>query len=320
MVKVILKRVLQIIPTLFVVVLFAFVVTRVLPGDPAAAMMGEQYTVEELERVREEMGFNEPILKQFSDYFVNILHGDFGRSYSFRVPAMEIIGQRLPNTLLLTLPSLAIAIAIGTSLGVVSAQKQGRLSDYILTMVSLFGVSAPVFWVALMLVALFGVNLGWLPVYGMVSISDGFIDWLRHLILPWLCLALIPIGTYTRITRSSMIDALGSDSVRALRARGVGERRVVWKHAFKNALPALITMTGIQLAGSFAGALLIESIFTWPGMGSMIQSAIDNRDYALVQATVLVVALAFVIVNLVADLCNIFINPKIADEVRKGRN
>ena len=186
-------------------------------------------------------------------------------------------------------------------------------------MISLFGVSAPVFWVAIMMVLFFSVNLGWFPSFGMTTIAQGgLLEFLRHMALPCACLAVIPMGTFMRITRSSMIDSLGSDSVRALRARGVSEKSITWKHALKNALPPILTVIGMQFAGCFAGAVLTENIFSWPGMGTMISSAIDNRDYALIQATVLVVALAFVIINLLTDVLYMVINPKVAIEAENG--
>lgn len=317
--KVILKRLLQLIPTLLVVIVFTFAATRLIPGDPVAAMLGDQYDASKVDELREELGLNDPIPVQFGHYLLDILHGDFGDSYYFGTTALNMIARRLPNTLILSVTSLCIAIVVGVFLGVISAKWQSSILDYVLTVVSLFGISAPVFWVALMMVLLFAVNLGWLPSFGMATIAqDGFLEFIRHLTLPCLCLAVIPMGTFTRITRSSMIDALGSDSVRALRARGVSERSIVWKHALKNALPPILTVIGMQFAGCFAGAVLTENIFSWPGMGTMISSAIDNRDYSLIQATVLVVALAFVLINLLTDILYMVINPKVAIDAENG--
>ena len=317
--KVILKRLLQLIPTLLVVITFTFAATRLIPGDPVAAMLGEQYDATTVDALREELGLNDPIPVQFGHYLVDILHGDFGDSYYFNTSAMNMIKARLPNTLMLSVTSLCIAILVGVFFGVISARRQSSILDYALTVISLFGVSAPVFWVAIMMVLLFSVNLGWLPSFGMVTIAQGgFVEFLRHIALPCACLAVIPMGTFMRITRSSMIDSLGSDSVRALRARGVSEKSIVWKHALKNALPPILTVVGMQFAGCFAGAVLTENIFSWPGMGTMISSAIDNRDYSLIQATVLVVALAFVIINLITDILYMVINPKVAIDAENG--
>ena len=321
MAKIILRRLLQLIPTLFVVVAFTCIATRLIPGDPVAAMVGDQYDVSKVEEMRASLGLDDPIIVQFWNYLVSICQGDFGTSYYFNQPAIDMIAQRLPNTLLISVIALIIAVIFGVVFGVVSARKQNSIVDYVLTVLSLFGVSAPVFWVGIMLVLLFSVTLGWLPSYGMGSIEkDGLIGFISHLVLPCFCLAIIPMGTFTRITRSSMIETLGSDSVRAMRARGVSETSITWKHALKNALPPIITVIAIQFAGCFAGAVLTENVFAWPGMGTMITSAIDNRDYSLIQATVLVVAIAFVVINLITDLLYMVINPKVAAEAKKGAN
>lgn len=318
MLKVILKRLLQVLPTLLVVVTFTFVATRMIPGDPVTAMVGEEYEADKVEELREAMGFNNPLPVQYGNYLGDVIRGDFGWSYYFNQPALEVIGQRLPNTLLLSLTSLVIAVAVGLLLGCISATKQSTIWDYLLTLISMFGISAPVFWVAIMFVLLFSVNLGWFPTFGMAKLSEGLVPFLSHLALPCLCLSIIPMATFTRITRSSMIESLSSESVRALRARGMKEKAIVWKHALKNALPPIVTVLAMQLAGCFSGAILTESIFSWPGMGTMIQTAIDNRDYSLIQATVLIIAIAFVALNLLADVAYMIINPKVASSAKGG--
>ena len=319
MLKIIIKRILQVIPTLLVVVTFTFIVTRMIPGDPATAMVGDNYDAVKLEELRESMGLNESIPKQYVSYLKDILRGNFGYSYYFKCSALEQIAQRLPNTLVLTLTSLAIAATLGTVLGILSARWQGSVADYVMSIVSLFGVSAPVFWVAIMLVMIFAVNLGWLPTFGMADLAkDGWVQFLRHMCLPCVCLSVIPMATFMRISRSSMIEALGNDSITCLRARGIREKSILWKHALKNALPPIVTILGIQLASCFSGAVLTENIFSWPGMGTMITSAINNRDYSLIQATVLVIALAFVIINLLTDLAYMAINPKVANDAKNG--
>ena len=318
MLKVILKRLLQVLPTLLVVVTFTFVATRMIPGDPVTAMVGEEYEADKVEELREQFGLNDPMPVQYMNYLGDVLHGDFGWSFYFNQPALEVIRQRLPNTLLLSFTSLVIAVAVGMLLGCISATKQSTIWDYLLTLLSMFGISAPVFWVAIMFVLLFSVNLGWLPTFGMASLSEGWGPFLSHLTLPCLCLSIIPMATFTRITRSSMIESLGSESVRALRARGMREKSIVWKHALKNALPPIVTVLAMQLAGCFSGAILTESIFSWPGMGTMIQTAIDNRDYSLIQATVLIIAIAFVVLNLLADVTYMIINPKVASGAKGG--
>ena len=318
MLKVILRRLIQVIPTLFLVVTFTFAATRIIPGDPVAAMVGDQYDITKVEELKEELGLNDPIYVQYGRYLNEVLHGDFGDSFYFNMPALEMIKTRLPNTLLLSVTALVIAIIVGVGFGILSAQHQGTLLDHSLTLITLFGVSAPVFWVAIMMVLLFSVNLGWLPSFGMATMEEGLSSFIKHLILPCGCLSVIPMATFCRITRSSMIEALGSDSVRALRARGINEGSIVWKHALKNAMPPILTVVGMQFAGCFAGAVVTENVFSWPGMGSLISSAIDNRDYSLVQATVLVVAIAYVAINLVTDVLYMVINPKVALDAENG--
>ena len=214
--------------------------------------------------------------------------------------------------------SLVIAIFIGVGIGVLSAIKQYSILDYIFMILALVGVSMPIFWLGLMLVNLFSVQLGWLPALGMGSMSKGIGDVISHMVLPCFCLATIPTATFARITRSSMLEVIHSDSIKALRARGIKESSIIWKHALKNALPPIVTVLGLQLASAFTGAILTESIFSWPGMGTMIVSAIDNRDYMLIQGTVLFIAVVFVVVNLLVDVVYMIINPRVSYDSKGG--
>lgn len=311
MLKTILIRCLQIIPSLFVVVTLTFVLTRMIPGDPARAVLGPQASVEDVEKMRETMGLNQPLAAQYKDYMINIVKGDFGTSYSYNQPVFSLIARRIPSTLLIALPAVLIALIAGMLVGVTSAVHQGTLFDYVFMILALVGVSMPIFWLGLMLVLMFSVNLGWLPVLGMGDISKGLGDVIRHMVLPCFCLATIPTATFSRITRSSILESIHGDSNRALRARGIKESVVIWKYALKSALPPLITVLGLQLAGCFAGAILTETIFSWPGMGTLIVGAIDNRDYVLIQGAVLVIALAFVMINMFVDVIYMIINPNV---------
>jgi peptide/nickel transport system permease protein len=311
MLKTILIRCLQIIPSLFVVVTLTFVLTRMIPGDPARAVLGPQASVEDVEKMRETMGLNQPLAAQYKDYMINIVKGDFGTSYSYNQPVFSLIARRIPSTLLIALPAVLIALIAGLFIGVTSAVHQGTLFDYVFMILALVGVSMPIFWLGLMLVLVFSVNLGWLPVLGMGDISKGLGDVIRHMVLPCFCLATIPTATFSRITRSSILESIHGDSIRALRARGIKESVVIWKYALKSALPPLITVLGLQLAGCFAGAILTETIFSWPGMGTLIVGAIDNRDYVLIQGAVLVIALAFVMINMFVDVIYMIINPNV---------
>lgn len=311
MIKMVLQRLMQIIPTLLVVVTMTFILTRMIPGDPASAMLGPQASVDEIQRLTEEMGLNESYGKQYIKYLQNVVKGDFGRSYSYNDTVLHLIMSRLPKTLLISLTSLIVAILISIPLGIISAVKQYSIVDYLAMVLALVGVSMPIFWLGLMLVLTFSVNLGWLPSLGMGTMQNGLWDVIRHMILPVSCLATIPTATFTRITRSSMLDVISNEFIKSLRSRGLKEKTIIYKHALKNALPPIVTVLGIQLAGAFTGAILTETIFSWPGMGTLITGAIENRDYMLVQGAVLITAMAFVFVNLLVDIIYMVINPKV---------
>ena len=301
--KTILKRILQTIPVLFL--------TRMIPGDPAAQMLGPQASPDAIATMRVKMGLDEPMLTQYINYLVGILHGNFGYSYSYSGPVMPIILSRLPSTLSITLTGLVLALLVGVPIGVVSAVKQNTIFDYVFMVLALVGVSMPIFWLGLMLVLTFSVNLGWLPAMGMGAMSKGVWDVISHMILPCFCLATIPAATFARITRSSMLETINGEYIKALRARGIKESKIIWKHALKNALPPIVTVLGLQLASAFAGAILTETIFSWPGLGTLIVNAVNGRDYSLIQGVVLFSAVVFVFVNLVVDIVYMVINPKV---------
>lgn len=314
MAKTIVKRVLQAIPVLFVVITVTFILTRMIPGDPALTMLGPQATEEAVEAMRERLGLNLPIWQQYINYLLGIFQGDFGWSTSYSTDVMPLILGRLPSTLSITLTALIIAMLVGIPIGVESALKQNTWFDYVFMVLALIGVSMPIFWLGLMLVLTFSVNLGLLPSMGMGSWANGLWDVVSHMILPVFCLATIPASTFARISRSSMLDTVGSDYIKSLRSRGIKETVVIWKHAFKNALPPIVTVVGLQLASAFTGAILTESIFSWPGIGTLIVNAVNARDYSLIQGTVLFTAIVFVVVNLVVDIVYTLINPRVSYE------
>ena len=260
------------------------------------------------------LGLDQPYWKQFVDYIGNVLQGNFGDSYMYNRPVLDLIAERIPNTLQITVTALIIALIIGVGIGMFSALHQYSILDYVFMVLALVGVSMPIFWLGLMLVNLFSVQLGWLPTQGRGDLAIGLWDFVSHMILPCACLSTIPMATFARITRSSMLEVIHNDSIKALRARGISERSVIWKHALKNALPPIVTVLGLQIASCFTGAILTESIFSWPGMGTMIVNAITNRDYMLIQGVVLFFALVFVIVNLVVDVVYMLINPRVSYE------
>lgn len=305
---------LQAIPVLFVVITVTFIMTRMIPGDPALTMLGPQATEQAVEAMRERLGLNLPIWQQYINYLLGVFRGDFGWSTSYSTEVMPLILGRLPATLSITLTALIIAMLVGIPIGVESALKQNTWFDYLFMVLALIGVSMPIFWLGLMLVLTFSVNMGLLPAMGMGSWANGIGDVLSHMVLPVFCLATIPASTFARISRSSMLDTVGADYIKSLRSRGIKETVVIWKHAFKNALPPIVTVVGLQLASAFTGAILTESIFSWPGIGTLIVNAVNARDYSLIQGTVLFTAVVFVVVNLIVDIVYTLINPRVSYE------
>lgn len=319
MLKTILKRILQCIPTLLVVVTITFVLTRMIPGNPAITILGPQASPQDIAEMEIQLGLDKSMLEQYIDYMTGVLRGDFGTSYVYNRSVTSLIAEKVPQTLMITITALVIALVIGVCIGILSALKQYSIFDYFFMILALIGVSMPIFWLGLMLVNLFSVRLGLLPALGIGSMEKGLWDVVSHMSLPCFCLATIPMATFARITRSSMLEVVHNDSIKALRARGIKESSVVWKHALKNALPPIVTVFGLQLASAFTGAILTESIFSWPGMGTMIVSAINNRDYMLIQGTVLFMAIVFVIVNLIVDIIYMLINPRVSYEGSGGK-
>lgn len=309
MLKTILQRILQGIPTILIVVTFTFFLTRLLPGNPAMTILGPQASAQDIAEMEILLGLDQPKWIQYVNYVADAFQGDFGTSYMYGLPVLDLIIARIPATLQITLVGLGLALIVGVSVGIFSALHQYSAFDYFFMILALVGVSMPIFWLGLMLVQVFSVQLGWLPPFGRGS--GGFFDVIPYMILPCFCLCTIPMATFARITRSSMLEVMQGDSIKALRARGIGERSVIYKHGLKNALPPIVTVLGLQLASAFTGAILTESIFSWPGMGTLIVNAINNMDYMLIQGVVLFVALVFIVVNLLVDIVYTIINPKV---------
>jgi len=316
--KYIIRRIFDLLPTIFVVAVIVFIVTRMIPGDPASVMLGPQASVEDIEALREKLGLNESLFTQFFQYIGNLLQGNLGVSYTYNEPIMSLIMERFPNTVILAISALIIAVIIGIPAGIISAAKQNSLLDYSVMLVSLIGVSMPIFWLGVMLVLYFSVNLGWFPATGMGTLEEGFIPYIKHLILPSITLATIPMATFARITRSSMLEVISHDYIKTARSKGISEFLVICKHAFKNALTPILTVLGMQISMMLGGAVLTETIFSWPGMGRLIVDAIDKRDFVVVQGTVLFIAVIFVIVNLLVDILYKVVNPRVNYQSNKG--
>lgn len=314
MLKMILKRILQLIPVLLITMSITFVITRVLSGNPAVSILGPQASAEDIEKMEEEMGLNDPFPVQYVNYIGGVLTGDLGTSYRYNQPVAGLILEKLPNTLQLALSSLLIALLIGIPVGIISAVKQYSVFDYVAMITALVGVSMPTFWLGLMLVLVFSVNLGWFPTMGMGSLSNGLGDFLSHLFLPALCLSFGSMANFARISRSSMLEVINQDYMKAVRAKGIREWVVIMKHGLKNALPPIVTVLGMRIASLMTGAIMIETIFSWPGIGRLIVDAINNNDFEMIQGTVLFMAVLYVGVNLIVDIAYLYINPKVSYE------
>lgn len=347
MLRYIIRRLFTMIPTLLGVAFVIFMFQRLIPGDPAVAMLGEHAAEENVERIREQLGLNRPLFldidalregnldgffdSQFIRYIGRLFTGDLGTSIHRRIPVAETLALRFPATVELALLSMALAILVGVPVGIASAARRNTMLDSVTMIGSLIGVSMPIFWLGLMEIMLFAVFLQWLPSGGRVgfeieiptvtnlyiidSIIAGngaaLIDALEHLVMPVVALSTIPMAIIARMTRSSMLDVLQEDYIRTAHAKGVRERLVLIKHALKNAFLPVITIIGIQTGSLLAGAVLTETIFSWPGIGKWVYDGILGRDYPIVQGGTLLIAIVFVFVNLLVDISYAYLDPRI---------
>jgi ABC-type dipeptide/oligopeptide/nickel transport system permease component len=299
-----LRRILLAIPTLLGVLVVAFLLLYVAPGDPVMAMVGERADEETIARLRRELRLDDPLYKQFGHYVGGIARGDLGRSYITNRPIQRDIRERFPKTLQLAGAAMLLAASIGITLGILSAWRPGGIIDRIGLGIAYLGVSFPVFWVGLLLILLFAVTLQWLPPSG----AGG----LKYLILPALALGMRSIAFLARMTRSAMLDALGSDFVRTARAKGLGERGVIARHALRNAAIPIITVLGLDFGSYLTGSILTETIFSWPGLGRYVVNAIARRDLPAIQGSVLFLSAVFVTVNLLTDLAYAKADPRVS--------
>lgn len=320
MLKIIIKRVLQLIPVLLISMSITFVITRVLPGNPAVSILGPQASAQDIAKMEQKMGLNEPMPVQYIHYIEGVMTGDLGTSYRYNRPVASLLLEKLPNTLILALSSLVIALLIGIPVGIISAVKQYSIFDYGAMFTALVGVSVPSFWLGLMMTLAFSVKLGWFPSMGMGTMANGFGDVISHLFLPALCLSFGSMANFARISRSSMLEVIDQDYMKAVRAKGIHESVVIMKHGFKNALPPIVTILGMRISELMTGAIMVETIFSWPGIGRLIVDAINNNDYELIQGSVLFMAVLYVAVNLAVDIAYLYINPKVSyvSERRSG--
>lgn len=300
------RRLLFFVPTFIGLLVLVFFMGRMLPGDPAVTFAGPEASQAEIENIRKAWGLDQPLPVQFGRYVMNITHGDMGRSRMTGRPVIKELAQRLPNSLIVTTVAMILAILGGVLIGVISAIRPYTLIDMATMIVALLLFSTPVFWLALMLILVFSLYLGWLPVFGIGS-------W-RHMVLPAMSLTAGSMGIIARLTRSSMLEVLNEDHIRTAWAKGASESRVVFKHALRVALIPVITVSGLQFGVLLGGSVLIETIFSWPGIGKFMYDAILSRDYAALQATALIFALLVAIINLTVDLSYGVIDPRVRYE------
>jgi peptide/nickel transport system permease protein len=322
---------LQIIPVLLGVSIVVFFMVRAIPGDPAQLLLGQQATQEQVQQVRENMGLEKPGIVQYGIFLADALRGDLGDSIVTGRPVTTELLARFPATLELTAFAMLVAVLVGVPVGVISAVKQYSLLDKVTSVLALTGISMPIFWLAMILIVIFFVNLGWLPFpgrlstgYAVTSITGlvlvdslltlnfpAFWDGLLHLVMPAIALGTFPMAVVMRMTRSSMLEVMGEDYVRTARAKGVVPWRVIFKHALRNAMLPTVTVIGLQAGLLMGGAIITETIFSWPGVGQIAYDSVSRRDYAMIQGVVLYGATLFVLVNLLVDILYAVLDPRV---------
>ena len=317
--RLLLTRLLQAVGLVFAVIVLNFMLVHLAPGDPVETIAGASggMSPELMAQLRTQYGLDRPFLVQLGVYLGKILSGDFGYSYFFNLPVAALIIDRIPATLLLVLSSVLTAFVVGTALGVLSSRRPNGLLSQSITVLSLIGFAAPVFWTGIMLVILFAAVLPILPVAGMRSVDTSgggwrdVVDVLWHLVLPTLTLALVYLAQYSRLARSSMLDVLGSDFIRTARAKGLPDRVVLYKHALRNAVLPVVTVLGLQFGNVLAGAILVETVFNWPGLGRLAFESVLRRDYPTILGVLVFSSIVVIVMNLLTDLAYRLIDPRI---------
>ncbi|MEQ8396114.1 ABC transporter permease [Thalassobaculum sp.] len=307
------RRLVAAVPILLGLSVVVFAMMALIPGDPATAILGSYATPENVARLNRQLDLDQPLVQQYFTWLGNLLHGDMGRSYALNRPVADEVFERFSATLLLAGTSLLLCSVLGVVAGIAAAVRQFGWTDRIVTFLVLIGISTPSFWLGLLLIMLFAVQLRWLPASGMQAIYGGgdLPDLLAHLVMPSVTLAVVATAVIARLTRAAMLEVLRQDYIRTARAKGVSERRVIYRHAFKAALVAVIPVIGIQAGFVLGGAVYIETVFQWPGIGRMLVNAIATRDLLLVQGGVLVVAASYVLFNLLADVAQTLVDPRL---------
>lgn len=314
MYKYVLKRLLMLIPVLLGVTFIVFFILNLSPGDPAAMILGDQASAEALEMKREELGLNDPLLVRYGNYIWDMLHGDLGVSYKNNLSVWDQVIERFPNTTILAIAGILVALVIGIPTGIISAKKQYTAIDNCSMVLALIGVAMPNFWFGLLMVIIFSLTLGWLPSQGM---GAGGVDLLKSLVLPALTLGTGSAATITRMTRSSMLEVIRQDYISTARAKGVSEKKITFRHMLRNAMIPIVTAVGLQFGTLLGGAMLTETVFSWPGLGRLMVDSIKSKDIPMVLGSVIFLAIMFTVVNLIVDLIYAFIDPRIKSQYKK---
>lgn len=308
------RRLVSLVPVLLLVAFLAFSLMQLVPGDPASVLLGPDAPDHEVEALRIRLGFDQPLLVQFGLWLGRVLQGDLGTSFYLNRGVAESIAARVPATLYLALSSLFVAVAFGMPLGIVAAVRHKSWIDRFVMVFAMVGIAAPSFWIGLNFILVFSVWLRWFPTGGYVPLSEDFFGGLRYLVLPALALGLNQAALIARMTRSSVLDVLRQDYVRTARSKGVSERSVIWRHILKNAMNPVLTIIGISFGVLMSGTVIVETVFTYPGLGRLVVLAVQRRDYPLVQGILLLAALLYMLINLVVDLAYALFDPRIQYE------
>ena len=307
----IVQRVLAAVPVMVFVALFVFLLLRLTPGDPAAIIAGDAATPEQLARIRESLGLNDPLYVQFVNWIGNLLRGDFGTSILSGTPVIDMITSRMEPTISLALTTITLSVLIAVPLGVIAAWKQGTLIDRFVMLLSVVGFSVPIFVIGYLMIAFFAMELRWFPVQGFRSITEGLGPFLERIALPTFTLTLLYMALIARITRTSMLEILNEDYIRTAHAKGLPEIRVLMHHALRNCSVPIITVIGIGFALIISGVVVTESVFNLPGLGRLTVDAVLARDYPVIQAVILLASLVYVVVNLLIDIAYVLLDPRI---------
>lgn len=312
----IVKRLITSFIVIMLVTIFAFSLMHILPGDPARLVLGAEAAQEDVDALRTELNLDKPIVTQYFLWIKGILHGDLGKSIMYQRPVADIMRERVPRTLAIGLPSLVLSVFLGVIFGVISAVKRGSLADKAITLASTIGMGTPAFWLGILGIYLFAMKLKLLPIQGFVAPSDDLSGYLRHALLPILCLSVALIASISRQTRSNMLEVINQDYIRTARANGIAESSVIYRHALKNSLIPIITIAGLQVRVVIGGSLIIEQVFNIVGIGMLLNAAISNKDYLIVQGCVLIISIVTVLCNLVVDILYGVVDPRVRNSWR----